>query len=65
VLISPEVHERVRRIVQIDQATIQTNHEGTFLAYRVNGVKPGPEQEEKRARVGEQSGSLGSRKMFS
>lgn len=39
VLISPEVHERVWRIVHIDPTTIESKHEGSFLAYRVKGVK--------------------------
>jgi adenylate cyclase len=39
VVISPEVHERVWRIVQIEPTTIETKHEGNFLAYRVKGVK--------------------------
>jgi adenylate cyclase len=39
VLISPEIHERVWRIVQIEPTTIQTKHEGNFLAYRVKSMK--------------------------
>jgi adenylate cyclase len=39
VLISPEVHERVWQIVQVEQTTIQAKHGGNFPAYRVNGVK--------------------------
>jgi adenylate cyclase len=39
ILISPEVHERVWRIVQIEQKTIETKHEGNFSAYRVKGLK--------------------------
>jgi adenylate cyclase len=39
VLISPEVHERIWRIVQVEPTTIETKHEGTFLAYRVKGPK--------------------------
>lgn len=42
VLISPEVHERVWRIVQIEPRTIETKHEGNFLAYWVKGVKESP-----------------------
>jgi adenylate cyclase len=39
VLISPELHERVWQIVQIEPTTIETKHEGNFLAYRLKGVK--------------------------
>lgn len=39
ILISPELHQRVWRIVQIDRRTIETKHEGNFLAYRVNCIK--------------------------
>jgi len=39
VLISPEVHERVWQIVEVEQTTIQTKHEGDFEAYRVNGIR--------------------------
>jgi class 3 adenylate cyclase len=39
ILISPEMHQRVWRIVQIDRRTIETKHEGNFLAYRVNCIK--------------------------
>jgi len=39
ILISSEMHERVWRLVQIDRVTIQTKHEGNFLAYRVKGLK--------------------------
>jgi class 3 adenylate cyclase len=39
VLISPEVHERVWQIVEVEQTTIQTKHEGDFEAYRVNGLR--------------------------
>jgi adenylate cyclase len=46
VLISPEMHQRVWRIVQIDRRAIETKHEGNFLAYRVNGIKAGYEREE-------------------
>jgi adenylate cyclase len=54
ILISPEVHERVWKMVQIDPSTIQTKHEGTFTAYRVIGIKPDPTQEEKKAGSEEQ-----------
>ncbi len=39
VVISPEMHERVWRIVQIEPTTVETKHEGNFLAYRVKSVK--------------------------
>ena len=39
VLISPEVHEHVWQIVQVEQTTIQTKHEGNFPAYRVTGIR--------------------------
>jgi adenylate cyclase len=42
VLISPEVHERVWRMVQIEATTIESKHEGDFAAYRVKGVKDRP-----------------------
>jgi adenylate cyclase len=38
-LISPEMHERVWRFVESEQSTIQTKHEGDFVAYRVNAIK--------------------------
>jgi adenylate cyclase len=53
VLISPEVHEHVWRMVQVDPTTIETKHEGTFQAYRVIGIKPGPAPEETQTRRGE------------
>lgn len=40
ILVSPEVHERVWRIVETERKIIQTKHEGEFLAYRVNCCKP-------------------------
>ncbi len=43
VLISPEMHERLWRLVQSEQTMIQTKHEGPFLAYRVTGVRPAPD----------------------
>jgi adenylate cyclase len=39
VLISPEVHERVWRTVEVEPKKIESKHEGNFLAYRVKGVK--------------------------
>lgn len=35
VLISPEMHQRVYRIVQAEKMTIKTKHEGDLAAYRV------------------------------
>jgi adenylate cyclase len=49
VLISAEMHERVWRIVQIEPTTIETKHEGNFLAYRVKGVKGSSVREEAKA----------------
>jgi len=46
ILISPEMHQHVWRIVQIDRRTIETKHEGNFQAYRVNGIKVGCEAKE-------------------
>ena len=46
ILISPEMHQHVWRIVQIERRAIETKHEGNFLAYRVNGIKAGCEREE-------------------
>jgi class 3 adenylate cyclase len=39
VLISPEMHERVWRFAETDRTTIQTKHEGDFMAYRVQRLK--------------------------
>jgi adenylate cyclase len=39
ILISPEMHERVWRFVETEQSTIQTKHEGDFVAYRVSSFK--------------------------
>ncbi len=39
VLISPEMHERVWRIVEAQRTTIPTKHEGEFVAYRVKCLK--------------------------
>jgi adenylate cyclase len=49
ILISPEMHERVWRLVQFDQITIQTKHEGNFIAYRVNSARAGAELESARS----------------
>ena len=39
IVISPEVHERVWKIVDTERKTIATKHEGDFVAYRVNSSK--------------------------
>jgi adenylate cyclase len=39
ILISPEVHERVWRIVSTERKMIATKHEGDFVAYRVTSTK--------------------------
>jgi len=39
ILISPEVHERVWRLVEAEKTTIATKHEGDLAAYRVLGLK--------------------------
>jgi adenylate cyclase len=39
VLISPEMHERVWRNAETQQTSIQTKHEGDFVAYRVLSAK--------------------------
>jgi hypothetical protein len=39
IVISPEVHERVWKIVDTERKTITTKHEGDFVAYRVNCSK--------------------------
>lgn len=57
ILISPEVHEHVWRIVQIEPTTIETKHEGTFQAYRVIGIKPGAVPEETPVRREGQDGA--------
>lgn len=46
VVISPEMHERVWRLVQIEPVTVETKHEGTFAAYRVKSVKGAVAKEE-------------------
>ena len=53
ILISPEILQRVWRIVQIDRRTIETKHEGNFLAYRVNGIKAGCEGKEAKMGTGD------------
>ena len=39
VLISPELHERVWRVVEIEPTTIETKHEGKHPAYRVKRIR--------------------------
>jgi adenylate cyclase len=39
ILISPNVHEHVWRIVEAEETTIQTKHEGDLRAYRVRSLK--------------------------
>lgn len=39
VLISPEVYERVWRVVEVESTSIPTKHEGPFQAYRVKGTR--------------------------
>jgi hypothetical protein len=50
-VISPEVHERVWKIVDTERKTIATKHEGDFVAYRVNCSK------QARAGTGESASS--------
>jgi adenylate cyclase len=51
IVISPEVHERVWKIVDTERKTIATKHEGDFVAYRVNCSK------QARAGTGESASS--------
>jgi adenylate cyclase len=51
IVISPEVHERVWKIVDTERKTIATKHEGDFVAYRVNCSK------QTRAGTGESASS--------
>ena len=39
VLLSPEVHEHVWRVVQAAPTTIATKHEGDLQAYRIERLK--------------------------
>ena len=39
ILLSPEVHQRVWKIAQIEPTTIATKHEGDFRAFRLKGLK--------------------------
>ena len=39
VLISPALHQRLWRYVDAELTAIQTKHEGTLSAYRLNGIK--------------------------
>jgi adenylate cyclase len=52
VLISPDLYERVWRIVEAERITIQTKHEGDFVAYRVSRFKAGAEQGGKESGAG-------------
>src|SRR5271165_806071 len=38
ILISPEVHQRVWQMIDAEQVSIPTKHEGAFTAYRVKGL---------------------------
>ena len=40
ILISPDLHERVWRLVEAEATKIATKHEGDLAAYRVLGLKP-------------------------
>lgn len=40
VLISPELHQRVWRLVDAEPATIGTKHEGDLRAFRIKRLKP-------------------------
>jgi len=39
VLISPALHQRLWRHVDAELTAIQTKHEGTLSAYRLNGIR--------------------------
>jgi len=39
VLVSPEVHQRVFKLVQSKPTSIQAKHEGTLRAFRIEGIK--------------------------
>ena len=41
ILISPDLHERVWRLVEAEKTTIATKHEGDLTAYRVLSLKAG------------------------
>jgi adenylate cyclase len=41
VLVSPELYQRVWQMVQTDKTSIETKHEGSFVAYRVKSI-PAP-----------------------
>lgn len=40
ILISPDLHQRVWRSVEVEPCTISTKHEGDFAAFRVKRCKP-------------------------
>jgi adenylate cyclase len=46
VVISPEMHGRVWRLVQVEPTTIETRHEDNFAAYRVKSMKAEGSREE-------------------
>ena len=37
-LVSPELYQRVWQIVQTEKTSIETKHEGAFVAYRVKSM---------------------------
>jgi class 3 adenylate cyclase len=39
ILLSPEVHQRVWKMAQVESTTIATKHEGDFRAFRIKGLK--------------------------
>lgn len=39
ILLSPEVHQRVWKIAQVESTTVATKHEGEFRAFRLKGLK--------------------------
>ena len=39
ILLSPEVHQRVWKIAQVESTSIATKHEGDFRAFRIKGLK--------------------------
>jgi adenylate cyclase len=39
ILISPEMHQRVWRMIQAKQRSIETKHEGDLSAYTVSGLR--------------------------
>jgi adenylate cyclase len=47
IVISPEMHQRVWRMVKIDPISIETKHEGNLPAYRVKKICTASEQDSK------------------